>query len=332
MQDSLGTRHRTGEHLGSCKVGEISEQSVTERADTGPTAALNSQSISQPLQAALFMLLAMCCFSAMAVLIRLSAQEVHTLEVVFFRNFFALLILSPLLMRHGFKFLRTSRFPLYGLRALFNIGGMIAGFTAITLIPLAEATALSFTAPLFTTLGAIFILGELVRWRRIAAITVGFLGVLIVLGPQLGSVSVGTMLALTNALLLAMTALVVKRLTATEKVEAIILWMVLLSTPLSLIPALFVWTWPDFYAFFLLVCLAAAGTLGHFCWTRACSLAEMTQLQPIEFVRLPLSALAGFLIFLEYPALAVWIGGGIIFLSTAYITRREAQIARQNRS
>ncbi len=295
-----------------------------------PMARVNQ--LSQPMQAAAFMLMAMCCFSTMAVLIRLSAQTIHILEVVFFRNFFALLLLCPLIVRSGIGLLKTERFPLYGLRALFNIAGMTAGFTAITLIPLAEATALSFTAPLFTTVGAIFILGEIVRWRRIAAIAAGFCGVLIVVGPNLSEISVGTALALTNALLLAMTALIVKRLTATEPVEAIIIWMVVLSTPLSLVPALFVWQWPDLITFVLLICLAIAGTFGHFFWTRACSLAEMTQLQPIEFVRLPLSALLGFLIFLEYPAAAVWIGGGVIFLSTAYITRREAQIARAQRS
>ena len=287
--------------------------------------------LSQPIRAALLMLAAMVSFATMGVLIRLAAEGVHTLEVVFFRNFFALLILSPVLFRNGFGVLRTRRWGLYGLRAVLNIAGMIAGFTALTLIPLAEATALSFTAPLFVTIGAVFVLGEVVRMRRIAALAVGFVGVLVVVGPQINSVSPGTLLALANAMLLAMTALVVKRLTATEPVEAIIIWMVVLSTPLSLVPALFVWQWPDLQTLAYLVCLAGAGTLGHFCWTKACSLAEITQLQPIEFVRLPLTALAGYVIFFEEPAVAVWLGGAIIFLSTAYITRREAQIARAKR-
>ncbi|MGI9480711.1 MAG: DMT family transporter [Hyphomicrobiaceae bacterium] len=285
--------------------------------------------LSQPMRATLLMLLAMTSFSAMAVLIRLAAESIHALEIVFFRNLFALVLLLPVLWSNGIGMLRTQQVGLYSLRAVLNILGMFAGFTALTLIPLAEATALSFTAPLFVTIGAVLVLGEVVRMRRIAALAVGFLGVLVVVGPQIGNVSVGTLLALANAMLLALTALVVKRLTATEPVEAIILWMVLISTPLSFVPALFVWQWPDAVTFFYLVCLAGAGTLGHFCWTKAYSLAEVTQLQPLEFVRLPLTAVAGYLIFIEHPAAAVWLGGAIIFLSTAYITRREAQIARQ---
>lgn len=282
-----------------------------------------------PVRATLLMLFAMTCFAAMAVLIRLAAQSIHALEIVFFRNFFALTLLLPVLWRNGIGLLRTQRIGLYGLRAGLNILGMFAGFTALTLIPLAEATALSFTAPLFVTIGAVIILGEVVRVRRMAALAAGFLGVLVVVGPQIGNISFGTTLALANAMLLAITALVVKRLTATEPVEAIIIWMVLLSTPLSFVPALLVWEWPDLLTFVYLVCLAGAGTLGHFCWTKAYSLAEVTQLQPLEFVRLPLTAIAGYLIFMEHPAAAVWLGGAIIFLSTAYITRREAQIARQ---
>lgn len=287
--------------------------------------------LPEPVQATVLMVFAMMCFASMAVFIRLAAEGVPALEIVFFRNFFALLILLPLLWRSGMAMLRTEKLGLYGLRAALNITGMFAGFTALTMIPLAEATALSFTAPLFVTIGAVLVLGEVVRMRRIAALAVGFLGVLVIVGPQFGGVSLGTGLALVNAVLLAMTALVVKRLTVTEPVDAIVLWMVLLSTPLSFIPALFVWQWPDAATLVSLVCLAAAGTIGHLCWTKAWSLAEITQLQPLEFIRLPLTAIAGYLIFFEEPTAAVWLGGAIIFLSTAYITRREAQIARQRR-
>ena len=293
------------------------------------TAQSRANALSRPVQAAIFMLMAMSLFVSMGVFIRLAAQGVHILEVVFFRNFFALVLLSPLIFRSGIGLLKTKNMGLYWLRSILNIVGMAAGFTALTLIPLTEATALGFTAPLFTTLGAVLVLGEVVRTRRIMAIGVGFCGVLIVVGQNLGGLSLGASLALTNAVLLAATALIVKRLTGTERVEAIIIWMVLLSTPMALVPALFVWTWPDAMTLLWLVCLAAAGSLGHYCWTSACSLAEMTQIQPLEFVKLPLTAAAGFIMFTEVPSAAVWVGGIIIFISTAYITRREAQLARK---
>ncbi|MEM9029795.1 MAG: DMT family transporter [Pseudomonadota bacterium] len=287
--------------------------------------------VAQPVQATISMLLAMVCFTSMGIFIRFAAEDIHTLEVVFFRNFFALLILLPIVLRSGPGRLKTGNMPLQLVRAGLTIFGMASGFTALTLIPLAEATALGFTAPLFATIGAILILGEGIRIRRMVALAIGFSGVLVVVGPNIGGVSLGAALALTNAVMLALSAIVVKRLTKTDSVDQIITWMVLLSTPLSLIPALFVWTWPAPSTLFWLVCLAGAGTIGHYFWTQACSLAEITQLQPLEFAKLPLMALVGLLIFLEVPDTPVWIGGAIIFASTAYITRREAQLARAAR-
>lgn len=287
------------------------------------------QALPQSVRATLFMLGAMGCFTSMGVFIRLSAAELNALEVVFFRNFLALFWLSPWIWRQGITGLRTSRFGLYSLRSGLNLIGMIAGFTALTLIPLAEATALSFTAPLFATIGAVLVLGEVIRARRVAALVAGFAGMLIVIRPGIEAVSFGAALALTNALMIALTALVVKKLTATERPSAIVVWMALLQTPFSLIPALFVWQWPSPTALFWLFCLAGAGTIGHLMWTRACAMAEISQLQPMEFVKLPLIAALGFLLFGEVPTLWIWLGGAVIFASTVYITHREAQLARR---
>lgn len=275
------------------------------------------------------MLAAMAFFTSMSVFIRLSAQEVDSFVVVFFRNFLAVVLLAPWLARVGWDGLRVRRWSLVVSRSLFNVAGMAAGFTAITLIPLAQATALGFTAPLWTTLGAVLILGEVIRARRIAALVVGFIGVLVVLRPGFETLSTGALLALSNAFLLAITTLIVKRLTETERPEAIVAWMVILQSPLSLIPAAFVWTWPSPLTWVWLFCLAGAGTIGHVCWTRAVQLAEVSQLQPLEFTKLPLVALLGFLIFTEIPTVWTWFGGAVIFASTVYISYREAKVARR---
>ncbi len=275
------------------------------------------------------MLAAMAFFTSMSVFIRLSAQEVDSFVVVFFRNFLAVVLLAPWLARVGWNGLRVQRWGLVVSRSLFNVAGMAAGFTAITLIPLAQATALGFTAPLWTTLGAVLILGEVIRARRIAALVVGFIGVIVVLRPGFETLSTGALLALSNAFLLAITTLIVKRLTDTERPEAIVAWMVILQSPLSLIPAAFVWTWPSPLTWVWLFCLAGAGTIGHVCWTRAVQLAEVSQLQPLEFTKLPLVALLGFLIFTEIPTVWTWFGGAVIFASTVYISYREAKVARR---
>jgi len=277
------------------------------------------------------MLAAMVFFSTMGMFIRLSAEQLHSLEVVFFRNFLALLMMVPWILRLGPGVMKTRRLGLYTARSVINIIGMAAGFTAITLIPLAEATALSFTAPLFATLGAALVLGEVVRIRRITALAVGFVGMLIVVRPGIEAISPGVLMALGNALTIAVTVLMVKKLTDTERPETIITYMVLLQSPLALIPALFVWEWPEPMTWVWLTCLAGAGTIGHLCYTRAIQLAEVSQIQPIDFVRLPVIALTGFVLFGEVPTVWVWLGGAVIFASTAYVTHREAQLVRERR-
>lgn len=285
-----------------------------------------------PARATVLMVTAMAFFTSMSVFIRLSAQDIHALEVVFFRNFLAFLLLLPWLMNQGFAVLKTRRLGLYSARASINVVGMAAGFLSLTMIPLAEATALGFTAPLWATIGAVLILGEVIRARRITALVIGFVGVLIVLRPGVETVSLGSVLALTHAFLIAVTTLIVKRLTATENPTSIVIWMALMQSPLSLVPALFVWTWPTWTTWLWLWCLAAAGTLGHLCWTRAFTIAEVSQLQPFEFIKLPMIAAFAYVVFDELPTIWTWLGGAVIFASTAYISIREARLARRRRS
>lgn len=274
---------------------------------------------------------AMICFSTMGAFIKLAAEQLHSLEVVFFRNFLAFLMMLPWLIRQGPGVMKTRRIGLYTARSLFNIVGMAAGFTAITLIPLAEATALSFTAPLFATIGAALVLGEVVRARRITALAIGFAGMLIVLRPGVEAVSTGALLALLNSVTIAITIIIVKKLTDTERPETIVTYMALLQTPMALIPALYFWIWPDPITWLWLIGLAGAGTAGHLMYTKAIQLAEITQIQPLDFIRLPIIGVMGYFIFDELPTIWTWIGGAVIFASTAYVTHREAQLARAKR-
>ena len=283
------------------------------------------------MRGAVLMLAAMVCFSAMGVFIRLSSEHVHILETVFFRNFLALLFMLPWILRQGPEVLRTRRIGLYISRSAINIVGMTGGFMAIMLIPLAEATALSFTTPLFATLGAALFLGETMRGRRMTALAIGFLGMLVVLRPGAEAISLGAMLALGHAVAIAATILIVKRLTTTERPETIVIYMVLLQSPVSLVPALFVWEWPSAEAWLWLACLAGFATAGHLFFTRALQLAEVSQLQPLDFVRLPMIGFLGYVLFDEQPTVWTWLGGAVIFASTAYVTHREAQLERERR-
>ncbi len=274
------------------------------------------------------MVVAMVLFTSMGIFVRLADQQLHPLEIVFFRNFLAFLLMAPWIIRQGISVMYTKRIGLYTTRALVNWVGMATGFTAVTMIPLAEFTALGFTAPLWVTVGAFLFLSETLQARRVAAIVIGFIGVLIVLQPGFTVVSMGSTLAVVHAIFIATTTLIVKRLTATERPEAIVTYMVLLQAPLSLVPALFVWQWPSAMSWLWLWCLAAFGTLGHICWTQAVRIAEITQLQPLEFIRLPIAAAIAFAVFSELPTIWTWIGGVVIFVATAYVTRAEVTSRR----
>ena len=264
-------------------------------------------------------------FSIMVIFIRKASESLHILEVVFFRNLLALIVMLPIIKSIGLAAIKMNNTRLFFMRGFVGAIGMIAGFTCLTLIPLAQATAISFSQPLFITIGATIFLGEIIKARRIAAIIVGIIGMLIIVQPGFNSLSLGIILAIISALALSVNALIVKKLTLTDTPHAIIIWMVVMLIPITLIPAIPVWEWPSLEAWLYLWGIAILGTLAHFSWTKSYAMAEITSLEPIGFIKLPIMALLGWMIFAEIPGTWTWIGGLIIFMSTIYISHREAK-------
>lgn len=291
-------------------------------------AMLAAASSSDPVRGALWMLGACSLFAAMIAIIRHVSGELHPLEIVFFRNFFGLLAMAPWLTRHGLGALKTEKVPLYGLRAMAGLAAMAAWFYALSRMPLADAVAVSFTAPLFTTIVALPILGEVIRVRRVSALLLGFAGVLIILRPGLKALTTESVLVLFSAAAMGLSMVLVRLLARTESTGTIVTYMVLMLTPLSLIPALFVWQTPSLAALAWLVLLGTAATLGHLCLTRAFASAEATAVAPFDFARLPIIAVIAYLAFDERPDLWTWVGATVIVVSTVYIAHREAVLQR----
>jgi drug/metabolite transporter (DMT)-like permease len=264
-------------------------------------------------------------FSIMVIFIRKASESLHILEVVFFRNLLALIVMLPIIKSIGLAAIKMNNTRLFFMRGFVGAIGMIAGFTCLTLIPLAQATAISFSQPLFITIGATIFLGEIIKARRIAAIIVGIIGMLIIVQPGFNSLSLGIILAIISALALSVNALIVKKLTLTDTPHAIIIWMVVMLIPITLIPAIPVWEWPSLEAWLYLWGIAILGTLAHFSWTKSYAMADITSLEPIGFIKLPIMALLGWMIFSEIPGTWTWVGGLIIFMSTIYISQREAK-------
>jgi drug/metabolite transporter (DMT)-like permease len=291
--------------------------------------ATRFHALPAPLRAAIWMALGGVFFSSMSVFIRLLSAELHAFQIAFFRNAFAVLWMLPWLISHWHAAVGGKRHRLYLSRSLLGLVGMLGSFYGVIVLPLADATALSFTGPLFATIGAALILKEDVRLRRWGATIMGFVGVLIVVRPGADSFSWVAVVVLVSAATSAGTTLLVKTLSRTEPPEAIVVNMVLYLTPLSLVPALWVWVTPSWYGLFIAAMLAGVGTLGHMCMTRGFAAADASAVMPYDYLRLLFAAAFGFAVFSEVPEVWTWLGGAVIALSSIYIARREAVVARE---
>jgi drug/metabolite transporter (DMT)-like permease len=284
---------------------------------------------AQVTRAVFYMVGSALLFGIMAIMIRLAASELHPFEIAFFRNFFGLIAALPILYRHGFGILRTDKLPLYFMRCTIGIISMLAGFWALVHLPLAQAVAISYATPLFITIGAVLVLGEVVRIRRWTAVVIGFLGVLIVIQPGSTEFSFGTLVAILSALMGAAVAISIKFLSRTEAPDTIVMYTTLIWVPLSLAPALPFWVWPSPMVWMWVALAGFLGTGAHMLWTRAIGLADASVIAPIGFVQLPFVALLAWLVFGEAIGMALVIGSAIIFASNFYIARREAKLARR---
>jgi len=274
------------------------------------------------------MSLAALAFAGMTALVRVMGKDMHPLEITFFRNFYGLLFMAPWLIKVGWGGLRTKRIGAYGLRGIFGLAAMSLWFWAVTMMPLGEAVALSFTAPLFAALVAVIVLGERMGIRRSLALITGFMGALIILRPGLIAVSMPAILVITSSLFIACAVTMVKILARTESTSAIVTWMGLCMTPMSLIPALFVWRMPSLEETGILIFIGGLATLGQIAMTRAYAATDVTIVLPFDYARLPFTAIIAFIAFAETPDIWAWVGALIIAGATIYITHREARLAR----
>ena len=280
-------------------------------------------------EGALWMMAAGVFISITTGMIRPASAELHTFQVVFLRSCFALVMISPVLMRPGVRVLTSPHIRLHLLRASLFVGAMICWFMAVPLIPLVDAVALSFTAPLFATALAVLVLKEVVRLRRWSAVVIGFVGALVVLRPGFQTMELGALLVLLDSCLWAAAAIVIRLLARHEVPSAIVANMYFWSVPLTAVPAIFVWTAPSLDALMWIGALAVIAIAGHLCIARALSCAETSVVMPFEYVRLIFFAAIGYVVFDEVPEGWTLLGAAIISGAAIYILRREAQLARR---
>lgn len=282
-----------------------------------------------PLKGALWMTLGCSGLGAMNVLVRYISTELHPFEIAFFRNLGQLVFMLPWLMSRGVIAMRTQRIGAHVIRSLLGLAAMLCWFTTLSIMPVAEATALSFTVPLFATIGAALILKETVRLRRWSATLIGFVGALIILRPGFTELSDAAMLALVSAAFIAAAVLMTKSLSRTDSAALIVFYTALIMTPLSVFPAIFVWETPSLEMFGWLVVIGGTAAGAHLCINKAFASADASAVMPYDFVRLPVAAVLAYMIFGAKVDMWTWLGAGVIFLATVYVARREIQLARE---
>lgn len=284
--------------------------------------------LSGPVRAGWWITASAIFYVAMISIVRELAAEIHVFEIVFFRGLFGACFMIPWIMRRGITALRT---PKTGLLVVRGIGAFVSGsclMFAVTMLPMGEFMAITFTRPIFGSLGAILFLGEIARGRRWTAIFVGFAGALIVIRPGIDVINLGAMLVLVAVAVQVGNTLVIKYLTRTVHPDAIAIYHALVVTPLALIPTLYLWITPTAEQFLWLVAAGATSILVQRSMTRAFAATDATVVMAFGFVRLPVAALAGFVFFSEVPIIWVWIGGGLIVAASVFLVRREDVAAR----
>jgi drug/metabolite transporter (DMT)-like permease len=236
------------------------------------------------------------------------------------------------LPKKSHKAFRTTHFYGHFLRGALGVAGMVAGFYATTRLALTDSTAISFTAPLFMIVTAIFLLGERVRWRRGLATLAGFIGVLVMVRPDSGTLDLAAVVGLLAALLAALSTTLIKRLSSTEEALTILVYFGLFSSILTAVPAYFVWRPLTGDALALLGLVGILGAVGQFCQVRAYAAGELMAIAPIDYSRLIFAGIMGFLLFAELPDRYSLVGATIIVGSTLYIAYRETHLSRMHRA
>jgi drug/metabolite transporter (DMT)-like permease len=244
---------------------------------------------------------------------REATRELNVFQIMEMRTILGFFMLYPLIrLNGGFAAMKTSRPLQHIARNLVHYAAQLGWFFALTLIPLAQVVSIEFTMPIWTAILAASFLGERMTVWKIAAIVLGVVGVVVIVRPATGEINPGQMIALGAAVGFGISIAMMKSLTRTETTLTIIFWMQVIQAVAGFIPALYVWIWPSAYAWGWMVVIAFCGTFSHYCMARAMLYADATVVVPMDFLRVPLTAAAGWLLYSERLDMFTVLGAALI--------------------
>lgn len=281
---------------------------------------------------ALWMGGALLSFSLMAIAVRELLRALGSLEIVFLRSLVSLVIVLAMLPWFGMRALRTRHFGMHAARNVFHYAGQFAWVYAIGMLPLATVFAIEFTMPVWTAVLAVPILGERLDRSRALMLALGVAGILIILKPGFAQISPAALVMLGGSFAYAATMIGTKRLAGHDTAFAVLFYMSAIQVPLGLLPALPGWVTPGLVDLPWIIATGASGLAAHFCLTRALRAADATIVVPIDFLRLPLIAVIGMVLYGEPLELSTLLGAAVIFSGTYYSIRRESRASSRHTS
>ena len=244
---------------------------------------------------------------------REAARELSIFQIMLLRSTLGIAMLWPLVRAAGgLSAVRTERLPQHALRNAIHYAAQYGWFVALTLISLAQVVSIEFTMPIWSAALAVVFLGERMNRRKWFAVLLGLVGVAVIVRPGSGEINAGQLIALAAALGFAISVVLVKSLTRTDAAVAISFWMLIVQSAIGLVPALIVWQWPSVHVWGWVVVVAFCGTYSHYCFARAMQHADATVVVPMDFLRVPLTALVGWLAYSERLDLFTLLGIGLI--------------------
>lgn len=272
-------------------------------------------------------------FAGMAVCVKLLGREIPPGQSIFVRGIISVLVLALIAWRTDrLHLLKTRSWRSHALRSLSGTVSMFGLFAALTMIPLADVTAITFTAPLFLTVLAMLFLGERIHYFRWTALGVGFLGVLIMIGPHLafseGSL-LGVLAALTNAIFSAIAMMFLRRMSGSEHAITITFYFSLTFMTCAALTALQGWPQPTATQWILIALAGLFGVFGQLLMTYSYRYAEASMIAPLDYSNLILAVILGYLFFGEIPSLSVWVGAPLVVMAGLIILWREYSLRKQ---
>jgi drug/metabolite transporter (DMT)-like permease len=274
---------------------------------------------------------AVTAFGAMMAALKFgSLHGVGAVELIFYRNLFALpTILAWVMLSGGFATVRTSRPAAHATRAAIGLSAMFLSFIALTLLPLAEATAIGFSTPLFATILSALVLRERVLWHRWAAVAVGFVGVLIVVQPGAGALPpLGAAIALAGACGAAVVVITLRQIGATESATATTFWFTSACILVTAVPMPFVFANHGPNVWLALVLGGIFGGFGQIMMTAGLRYAPVSVLAPFDYLQIVWATGWGYLLFATFPSTGALLGAALIAASGCYVVWRERRMRR----